>query len=123
MTDLLETRVTNRWIVGPNHANNLEVAHGGTVLKWMDEVGAMSAMRFAGQACVTARIEQVNFERPIPAGQVALIESYVYDAGRTSVRVRLQAFREDPRRTHRTRSARPALRGSGARSSPVRSVR
>ena len=97
MTDLLETRVTNRWIVGPNHANNLEVAHGGTVLKWMDEVGAMSAMRFAGQACVTARIEQVNFERPIPAGQVALIESYVYDAGRTSVRVRLQAFREDPR--------------------------
>ncbi|PSQ23460.1 acyl-CoA thioesterase [Halobacteriales archaeon QS_8_65_32] len=97
MTDLGDTRVTNRWIVGPNHANNLDTAHGGTVLKWMDEVGAMSAMRFAGEACVTARINQVNFERPIPVGKVALIESYVYAAGTTSVRVRLQAFREDPR--------------------------
>ena len=63
----------------------------------MDEVGAMSAMRFAGNACVTARINQVNFERPIPVGKTALVDAYVYAAGRTSVRVRLQAFREDPR--------------------------
>jgi len=97
VTDLLDTRVTNRWLVQPNHANSLETAHGGNVLKWMDEVGAMSAMRFAGEACVTARINQVNFERPIPVGKTALIDSYVYAAGRTSVRVRLQAFREDPR--------------------------
>ena len=97
MTDLSETRVRNRWIVQPNHANSLGTAHGGNVLKWMDEIGAMSAMRFAGESCVTARINQVNFERPIPTGETALIESYVYAAGRTSVRVRLQAFREDPR--------------------------
>lgn len=97
MSDLLDTRVTNRWFVQPNHANSLETAHGGNVLKWMDEVGAMSAMRFAGETCVTARINQVNFERPIPVGKTVLIDSYVYAAGRTSVRVRLQAFREDPR--------------------------
>jgi acyl-CoA hydrolase len=97
MTDLSDTRVRNRWIVQPNHTNTLETAHGGNVLKWMDEVGAMSAIRFAGRTCVTARINQVNFERPIPAGETALIDSYVYAAGRTSVRVRLQTFREDPR--------------------------
>jgi len=97
MTDLLDTYVENRWMVQPNHANNLGTAHGGNVMKWMDEIGAMSAMRFAGETCVTARMSQVNFERPIPVGDIALMDAYVYAAGRTSVRVRLRAAREDPR--------------------------
>ena len=96
MTDLMDTFVENRWIVQPNHANYHDMAHGGTVMKWMDEVGAMAAMRFAGQPCVTARMDQVNFERPVPVGDIALVEAYVYDAGRTSVKVRVQAYREDP---------------------------
>jgi acyl-CoA hydrolase len=62
----------------------------------MDEVGAMSAMRFAGTACVTAHIDSVDFERPLHLGDIALIKAYVYSAGRTSVRVRVRAFSEDP---------------------------
>ena len=95
MTDLLSTYIENREMVQPHHANNLQSVHGGNVMKWMDEIGAMSAMRFAGNACVTARINRVDFERPIRVGDVALIESYVYRAGRTSVHVRLQTSRED----------------------------
>ena len=97
MTDLIDTRIENREMVQPNHANSLNTAHGGHVLRWMDEVGAMSAMRFAGESCVTARINQVNFERPIRVGDVALLRAYVYEAGKTSVRVRLQVFRENLR--------------------------
>lgn len=96
MTDLLDTYIENRELVQPNHANNLDTAHGGNVLKWMDVVGAMSAMRFAGEPCVTAHINQVNFERPIGVGDIALIQAYVYAAGRTSVRVRIRVFRENP---------------------------
>jgi acyl-CoA hydrolase len=96
MTDLLSTHIQNREMVQPNHANNLQSVHGGNVMKWMDEIGAMSAMRFAGNACVTARINQVDFEQPIRVGDVAFIDSYVYRAGRTSVNVRLQTYREDP---------------------------
>jgi acyl-CoA hydrolase len=96
MTDLLATHIENREMVQPNHANNLQSVHGGNVMKWMDEIGAMSAMRFAGNSCVTARINQVDFERPIRVGDVAFIDSYVYRAGRTSVHVRLQTYREDP---------------------------
>jgi len=97
MPDLLETHILNRDMVQPNHANNLQTAHGGNVMKWMDEVGAMSAMRFAGETCVTARMNQVNFTRPIPVGDTVLIESYVYRAGRTSIRVRLRVYRENLR--------------------------
>ena len=54
--------------------------------------------------CVTARIEGLNFERPIPQGDTCVIESYAYAAGRTSVRVRLRAHRESPRTGDRERT-------------------
>ena len=101
MPSLMETYVENREMVQPNHANNLDTVHGGNVMKWMDEVGAMSAMRFAGKACVTARVDEMNFRRPIFVGDTAVIEAYVYEAGETSVHVRLRAFREDPRTRER----------------------
>ena len=97
MPDLLDTYIENRERVQPTDANNYGTAHGGNVTKWMDEVGAMSAMRFAGETCVTASIDQMDFERPIPVGETALIDAYVFAAGRTSVRVFLRAYREEPR--------------------------
>jgi acyl-CoA hydrolase len=97
MPDLMDTHIENRERVQPNQANNLNTAHGGHVMKWLDEVGAMSAMRFSGENCVTARMDQFNFRRPIPVGDTTVIQSYVYGAGKTSIRVRLKAAREDPR--------------------------
>jgi acyl-CoA hydrolase len=97
MPTLSDTHIQNRERVQPNDANNYESLHGGILTKWMDEIGAMSAMRFAGETCVTASIDELNFERPIPLGDVALVEAYVYGAGETSVRVRVRASREDPR--------------------------
>jgi acyl-CoA hydrolase len=96
MVTLSETRIVNRYRVQPNHANNYETVHGGNVMKWMDEVGALSAMRFAGETCVTAAMEGLEFSRPIPVGGTALVEAYVYDAGRTSVDVRVRVSHEDP---------------------------
>jgi acyl-CoA hydrolase len=97
MPDLMDTYIENRKMIQPNHANDLDTTHGGNVLKWMDEVGAMSAIRFAGSDVLTARMEQTNFRGPIPVGENALIESYVYETGTTSMRVRVRTFREDLR--------------------------
>jgi acyl-CoA hydrolase len=96
MPSLEATHITNRHRVQPNHANNYQTAHGGIVMKWMDEIGAMSAMRFAGEDCVTAAMDGLEFTRPIPVGNNALVEAYVYDAGNTSVSVRVRAKRENP---------------------------
>jgi len=97
MSNVSETYFENRHRVQPTHTNNYASAHGGTVVKWMDEVGAMSAMRHAGETCVTAKINALDFKRPIPQGDTCVIESHAYAAGRTSIRVRLRAFRESPR--------------------------
>ncbi|MFP8955173.1 acyl-CoA thioesterase [Natrialbaceae archaeon A-CW3] len=97
MPTVLETHIRNRFRVQPNHANNNETLHGGNLMKWIDEVGAMSAMRFAGETCVTAQVNELDFERPIGIGDTALVEAYVYAAGTSSVRVRIRAWREEPR--------------------------
>ena len=96
MIPLEATYIENRVLVQPNDTNHRNIAHGGNVVKWMDNIGAMSAMRFAGRTCVTARMESVDFLRPIPRGNTALVESYVYDAGTTSMDVFLRVFSEDP---------------------------
>lgn len=97
MPTLLETHIENRYPIQPNHANNHETLHGGNLMKWLDEVGGMAAMRFAGETCVTARVDELDFLRPVPLGETARIEGYVYDAGETSVNVALRAWREEPR--------------------------
>ena len=97
MTSISDTYIENRARVQPNDTNNYGTAHGGNVVKWMDEVGVMSATRHAGENCVTARINDLNFTRPVPQGSNCLIESYAYATGETSIRVRLRAYRENPR--------------------------
>jgi len=102
-----DTHIVNRERVQPTHANNYDSAHGGLVMKWMDEIGAMSAMRAAQESCVTAQMSRIDFERPVPIGDNALVESYAYATGRTSVRVRIEVSAENPRtgETERTTSA------------------
>ena len=96
MPSISDTYIENRHRVQPNHANNHGSVHGGNVMKWMDEVGAMSAIRAAGRPCVTATVDQLSFEAPVPTGDTVVIESYAFETGRTSVQARLKAFREDP---------------------------
>ena len=97
MPSVSDTYIENRARVQPDDTNNYGSAHGGNVVKWMDEVGAMSAMRHAGATCVTARIDGLDFTRPVPQGDICVVEAYAYEAGRTSVRVRIRASREAPR--------------------------
>lgn len=97
MATISDTRIENHERVQPNDTNNYSSAHGGKIVKWMDEIGAMSAMRHAGTTCVTARINRLDFRRPIPQGDICVIDSYAYETGDTSIRVRITASREAPR--------------------------
>ncbi|WP_299264684.1 acyl-CoA thioesterase [Halorientalis sp.] len=99
-----ETYIENRARIQPDMTNNYDTAHGGEVMKLMDEVGAMSAMRFAGETCVTAQVTGLEFTRPIPRGEVAVVEAWAYQAGRSSIRIRLVVDREDPRTGERERT-------------------
>jgi acyl-CoA hydrolase len=95
MPTLLETKVETRRYIFPGQSNAIETAHGGDLLKWMEQVGAMSAMRFAGADTVTVGVDDVQFHRPIPQGSIALLDAYVYESGQSSVTARVRGFDED----------------------------
>jgi len=82
----------------PNDANPLGRALGGVVLHWMDICGAISALRFCNKQVVTASIDHVDFISPIDIGEIAVVESYVFDVGRTSMNVKVDVRAEDPRK-------------------------
>ena len=81
----------------PNDTNNLGRALGGAVLHWMDICGAIASMRFSSRQCVTASMDHVDFISPIDLGEVAVVQGYVFNTGRTSIDVRVHVSAENPR--------------------------
>jgi acyl-CoA hydrolase len=92
---LSESYVESVEWVQPNETNAIDVAHGGNVVKWMDEVGGLAAVRFSREICVTASMQQVNFLHPIEMGNSATVEAYVYNAGTTSLDVCIRVTGEN----------------------------
>lgn len=87
MTSISETCVENVIRVRPKNSNNNDTTHAGKIVMWMDNAGELSTNRFSGNECLTAKFGEINFENPLYIGNIAKIQSYVYDSGNTSVNV------------------------------------
>jgi acyl-CoA hydrolase len=100
MTDsatLAESHTEMTELVLPNDTNNLGRALGGAVLHWMDICGAIAAMRFSNRQCVTASMDHVDFISAIDLGEVAVVEAYVFNVGRSSIDVKVDVRAENPK--------------------------
>ncbi len=84
-------------IVLPNDTNSLGNMMGGRLLHLMDKCAAISAQRHANRVCVTASVDNVQFQSAIQEGEIVVIESQVNRAFRTSMEVELNVWAEDPR--------------------------
>jgi acyl-CoA thioesterase YciA len=60
----------------------------------MDRCAAYAAMRRAHGPVVTAAMEEIDFKTPILKGDLVEIEANVVGVGRTSMRVKLDVWRE-----------------------------
>jgi acyl-CoA hydrolase len=81
-------------IVLPGHANPYSSLFGGTLLQWMDTTAAIAAMRFCQRSVLTASLESIDFRQPIHVGEMVEVVARAVYAGRTSVIVRVEVFRE-----------------------------
>lgn len=89
-------------IVLPNDTNGLGNMMGGRLLHLMDKCAAISAQRHANRVCVTAAVDNVEFQSAIEEGEVVVVESRVNRAFDTSMEVELNVWAENPRaETHR----------------------
>jgi acyl-CoA hydrolase len=82
--------------VFPTDTNSRGTLFGGTLLAWMDKAAAYAAVRRARNPVVTAAIESVSFTIPIRQGEMVVLDAEVEQVGRTSLRVRVDVYREDP---------------------------
>lgn len=91
----VETRLCE--FVFPPDTNHLGTLYGGRLMAWMDKAAGVAATRRAGHATVvTAAVDGLVFGMPIREGQLVELVARVEEVGRTSMRVRVEAWREDP---------------------------
>lgn len=90
-----ETRMCE--FVFPGDTNHLGTLYGGTLMAWMDSAAAVAGVRRAGTpAVVTAAVETLTFRVVIRQGELVELVATVESVGRTSMKVRVEAHREDP---------------------------
>ena len=90
-----ETRICH--LVMPGDTNHLGTLYGGSLLAWMDQAAAVAGVRRAGStAVVTAVVDELTFRVAIRHGELVELVALVESVGRTSMRVRVEAHREDP---------------------------
>jgi len=88
------TIMTN--IVLPNETNSLRNLFGGELLAKMDRCAAIAASRHCARRVVTASVNHVSFNHPIPEGGVVVLEAKVSRAFSTSMEVYVDVWLDDP---------------------------
>lgn len=82
-------------LMTPEMANFSGNVHGGTLLKYMDEVAYACASRFAGSYVVTMSVDQVVFREPVHVGDLVTFLAAVNYTGNTSVEVGIKVITEN----------------------------
>ncbi len=88
------TIMTN--IVLPNETNSLRNLFGGELLAKMDRCASISAARHCERRVVTASVNHVSFNHPIPEGGIVVLESKVSRAFSTSMEIYVDVWLDDP---------------------------
>ena len=91
-----QTKVETRYLMMPQHLNQHGTLFGGAVMSWIDSAAAMAAQRHAGNDVVTASIDKISFHAPAKLGDQIVLQAVVTYAGKTSMEVEVEVFREDP---------------------------
>ena len=83
--------------MGPTDANSAGFVHGGVVMKLIDEVAGVAAVRHSRCRVVTAGADRLTFLLPIHVGEVVTMHASVNAAWRTSMEVGVRVEAENPR--------------------------
>ena len=92
-------------MVLPSDANLLGNMLGGRVMHHMDLCAAVAAQRHAGQVCVTASVDRIDFLSPVRIGELLVLKASVNFVHRTSMEVGVLCLAEDPRTGMRRHTA------------------
>lgn len=81
-------------IVMSENINQLGNLHGGTLMQWVDIIGAVAATRHCRSIVTTAVLDSMDFKHPVPLGGIVTLKACVTWTGRTSLEVRVDVDSE-----------------------------
>ena len=82
-------------LMTPDMANFSGNVHGGTILKFLDQVAYACASRYAGRYVVTLSVDQVVFRQPIHVGELVTFLAAVNHTGTSSMEVGIKVVAEN----------------------------
>lgn len=92
-TRFSQTTITELMI--PSYSNFGGKIHGGVLLSLMDKVAYVCAAKHAGNYCVTASIDTVDFLQPVEVGELVSLMASVNYVGKTSLVVGIRVISEN----------------------------
>ncbi|KAF6122886.1 acyl-CoA thioesterase 12 [Phyllostomus discolor] len=81
--------------IQPAHANSRGELSAGQLLKWIDATACLAAEKHAGVSCVTASVDDIQFEETARVGQVITIKAKVTRAFSTSMEISIKVTVQD----------------------------
>jgi acyl-CoA hydrolase len=88
-------RLSMTILMTPDMSNFAGNVHGGTLLKYLDQVAYTCATRYARAYAVTLSVDQVVFREPIHVGELVTFDASVNRTGRTSMEVGVRVTTQD----------------------------
>jgi len=88
-------QLTMTVLMTPDMANFSGNIHGGTILKFLDQVAYACASRYAGRYVVTLSVDQVMFRQPIHVGELVTFLAAVNHTGTSSMEVGIKVVAEN----------------------------
>lgn len=89
-----DSRTEQQYLIRPAHINPYGRLFGAQLLKWIDEVAGIVAVRHSNAIVTTAAIDNLQFTKPAYAGQMIVLCGRVTYVGRTSMEVRVDTYTE-----------------------------
>ena len=83
-----------QYILRPAHINPYGRLFGAQLLKWIDEVAGIVAVRHANAIVTTAAIDNLQFKAPAYSGNLVVLQGRITYVGRTSMEVRVDTYTE-----------------------------
>lgn len=91
----VEDSITEQqYLICPAHINHYGRLFGGQLLKWIDELAGIVAIRHCGGTVTTAAIDNLQFQAPAYTGDMIVLQGRVTYVGRTSMEIRVDTYRE-----------------------------
>lgn len=84
-------------LMTPDMADFAGNVHGGTLLKFLDQVAFACASRYAARYVVTVSVDQVMFRQPVHVGELVTFLASVNYTGKSSIEIGIKVIAENIR--------------------------